>query len=146
MSPQGANIDAGHAGGGDGLQPQISILVGDTFFGSNPDEARSSQENVRVRLLASHVFTSDQVIEEMVDFLRAKARHLDPKKQGVSFVIQSGFGPDVEHLADKRITLSMMNASLATIVKEVAKQVGMEARFDPLAIIFTPAKKNKLGY
>ena len=76
----------------------------------------------------------DATLSETVDFLRAKAKDLDPKGDGVNIILKPGG-------ADAKITLSLANIPLAEALRYVAALADFEIVAEDAAIVVQPAGK-----
>ena len=75
-------------------------------------------------------------LEEGIDFLRVKAKQLDPDKQGVNLVLQPALG-------GKRpmITISLANIPLTEALRYVANLADYEVVASDTAILFKPTAR-----
>ena len=73
-------------------------------------------------------------LSETVEFLRAKAKSLDPDGLGVELILKPGG-------ADPKITLRLSNVSLSEVLRYVADIAGFEVAADEQAITLRPRVK-----
>jgi len=74
----------------------------------------------------------DATLDEAVDFLRVKARELDPDKTGLNIVLKPGAGADVH------LTISLTNIPLIEALHYVAELAGLQMRAEKDAIVLGP--------
>jgi len=75
-------------------------------------------------------------LEESIDFLRAKAKQLDPDKHGVNLVLHNVAGGD-----QPKITLSLAKIPLTEALRYVANLANYEIVASDAAILFKPIAK-----
>lgn len=73
-------------------------------------------------------------LSETVEFLREKAKSLDPDGRGVKLILKPGG-------ADPKITLRLSNVSLSEVLRNVADIAGFEVVADEQAITLRPRVK-----
>jgi beta-lactamase regulating signal transducer with metallopeptidase domain/lipopolysaccharide export system protein LptA len=78
----------------------------------------------------------DATLSETVDFLRTKAKELDPDKQGVNLILR----PRADG-TDPKITLSLANIPLGDAIMYIVELAGFECTADEHAITISPAAK-----
>ncbi len=88
-------------------------------------------------LILPQVEFRDSTLPEALDFLAAKSRALDPKKQGVNIVL------DVPaEKREARITLSLRNVPLGEALRYAAQLAGLDVADEPYAlVVFVPKPK-----
>lgn len=82
----------------------------------------------------------EATLAEALDFLRAKAKELDPDKSGVNIVLTPGIdtvrlGNTDMRPADARITMSLTNVPLDDAVRYVTGLAGLKLRVEPNALV-----------
>jgi beta-lactamase regulating signal transducer with metallopeptidase domain len=71
-------------------------------------------------------------LAEALEYLRTKAKELDPEKTGVNFVVKPGA------TSDAKITLSLTNAPLLEAARYIASLANFELQVQPHAIVMQP--------
>ena len=89
-------------------------------------------------------------LEEAIDFIRLRSKELDtaekePAKQGVNFVIRKPRGGDNNEPDPGKalVTLDMKNATIISVLGEMAKQTNLRFKVDEFAVTFVPADEKE---
>lgn len=80
----------------------------------------------------------DSTLPEALDFLVARSRALDPKKQGVNVVLD--VPPEKR---DARITLSLRSVPLAEALRYAAQLAGLDVTNEPYALVVVVPKPKR---
>lgn len=108
-------------------------MEGSTRSGSQPASAALKRAG---KLIFPNIVLSDATLSETVDFLRAKAKDLDPENLGVNLIL----APSADG-AEPKLTLSLSNVPLSEALRYVAALGGCELTADEHAITLRPAAK-----
>ncbi len=102
-------------------------------------------------MIVDRVAFEQATIEEAVEFLRKKARELDPEGLGVNFVLKTavfaapaadGAAAAPAPAAARQIDLKLDQLNMLEVVKLVAQQADMKWRVDEFAVVFAPNAEN----
>ncbi|TCO89415.1 beta-lactamase regulating signal transducer with metallopeptidase domain [Chthoniobacter flavus] len=94
--------------------------------------AESPTLNKATKIILPEIEFRDATLREAVDFLRMKARELDPDKTGINIVVKPGAGADVH------ITLSLTNIPLIEALHYVAGLAGLQMKAEKNAVVLGP--------
>jgi hypothetical protein len=115
---------------------QDSIIIGTPPAAGAPPAAAAAPESpamIKARsLIVPTVDFRDATIDEAVDFLRVRARGLDPEKVGVNIVVNAAGIPDL------KISLTLKNVPLSEALRYVAELSNLSLRAEPDALVLQP--------
>ena len=116
--------------------PEFDPGEGNAFEIGGNGAGASVTEKLNRTIIPRVVFT-DATVSEVVDFLTAQSRQLDPTdsaQKGVNIVINAD-----PSYAERRISLGLSSTPLAEVIRYVADLSGMVYRADAFAVKLVPA-------
>lgn len=115
-----------------------SLDVSGMFGGLTPDSGgagRSAKDAIVTKLqtwIVPRVDLQGATLDETMDFLRIRSRDLDPKHQGISFIVRVP-----QEARTKPITLALAHVPLDELLRYVTQMTGTAYRVDEFAVIIT---------
>jgi general secretion pathway protein D len=76
-------------------------------------------------------------ILQVIGYLQKKSLELDPRREGVNFVMRSDFTPQ-DHI-HREVSLNVENASLTGLLNEISSQTNLEYDVEDYAVYLRPA-------
>ncbi len=101
-----------------------------------PEQPKSAALKKAGAIIIPKLELRDATLSETVEFLRAKAKELDPEKRGVNLVLKPAADGK-----DPKITLSLANIPIVEALRYVAALSGFELVADEHVITIQPAAK-----
>lgn len=129
-----AEVDSGWESGLPSAAADISGLFGGQTAG-RIDNASAGKDDIVSKLrsyIISTVNLQGATLEETVEFLRIRSRDLDPKHQGIGFVLRV---PD--EAKNKPINLTLSQVPLEELLRYVTQMSGTAYRVDEFAVTIT---------
>jgi hypothetical protein len=77
-------------------------------------------------------------VEDVVSFFRAKAKELDPEKNGVNFVLSPAV---LDVVKDTKITLSLKNIPMSEALRYSLIQANLDYKVEPFAVVLVSLKR-----
>ncbi|MEO6740995.1 MAG: M56 family metallopeptidase [Chthoniobacteraceae bacterium] len=103
-----------------------------------PDAAPAGDAKADVRWIFPKVEFREASVTEIVDFLVAKSKELDPAGKGANIVIRNA--DKISHISDARVTLSLTNIPLAEVLRYTAALSDCELVREEFAFVIQPQK------
>lgn len=113
----------------------VSADVSGLFGGVSAGPGGASREGITTKLrtwIVSSVDLQGATLEETVEFLRIRSRDLDPKHQGISFILR--VPPETR---SKTVTLTLAQVPLDELLRYVTQMTGTAYRVDEFAVNIT---------
>ncbi|QQL43951.1 Amuc_1098 family type IV pilus outer membrane protein [Sulfuriroseicoccus oceanibius] len=127
--------------------PKVEILARDGEISGRsftPEEAAGRDAILKARrnlgkMVVDRVSFDEATVSDVLRFLTSKTRSLDPKGEGINFVLKDAMDAEgnMSNAGEKMISLDLRNVPVMEVVRYTARLAGLNYRIEPYAVVLS---------